>query len=200
LSQCTYAFRLPRDDRVQLRDRPVDVVVRHDVVELPRLLHLPAREVEPLADLAGALGRPLPEPPLELREARGGDEDRHGVRTEMLDAVGAVGLELEDAAAAGLEDPIDLGVQRAVPSADEDDVLEEGARADLRVELLVGEKVVLPPVPLSLAAQPGGGGDGDLQVASALDEAANEGSLPGSGGAGDDEELQRRRSPTSSAR
>ena len=55
----------------------LELVVLDDVVELVRLLELLAREGDPLADLARALGRPLAQPALELLDA-GGDEDRDG--------------------------------------------------------------------------------------------------------------------------
>ena len=57
----------------------LDVVVPHHVAEAMRLLELRAREVDPLADLAGALGRALAEPALELGDVCG-DEDRHAAR------------------------------------------------------------------------------------------------------------------------
>ena len=73
-----------------------------DVVEVARLGHLAPREREPLADLAGALGRALAQPSLELVERRGRDEDRTRRRAgSPADRAGAPGLELEDAAAAG---------------------------------------------------------------------------------------------------
>ena len=55
--------------RDELVDGPLDVVVLDHVVELGGLLELAPRRAEPLADLAGALGRALAQPALELLDA-----------------------------------------------------------------------------------------------------------------------------------
>ncbi len=64
----------------------------------------------------GALGRALAEAPLELVDV-GCDEDRHAAGDVVLDRERPVQLELEDADAALLGEPLDLGAQRAVAPA-----------------------------------------------------------------------------------
>ena len=54
------------DEARELLDGPVEVVVLDDVVEAARLPAAAPGEVDPLADLARALGRPLAQPALEL--------------------------------------------------------------------------------------------------------------------------------------
>src|SRR5437763_1289197 len=83
---------------------------------------------EPLGELAGALGGPLAQPPLEFVDG-GRDEDRHRPRIPLLHAPGALGLELEQRHVTAAPDPVELGAERAVAVAgDVDDVLEEGIR------------------------------------------------------------------------
>ena len=78
-----------------------------------RLLELLARERDPLADLARALGRALAETPLELVDV-GGDEDRDAARDVGLHLQRALELELEHADAAVVGDAVDLRAQRPV--------------------------------------------------------------------------------------
>src|SRR4249919_1557802 len=107
----------PVDDPLELGDSPLDVVVRDQEIEVARLLGLAARQLESLADLPRALGRPLPKAALELGEARSLHEDRHGVWRARLHLLGALGLELQDAAPAGAEDPLDFLPERPVAVA-----------------------------------------------------------------------------------
>ena len=73
-----------------------------------RLCELLARQLDALADLAGALGRPLPQPPLELGEV-GRDEDRDAPFDLFLDVQRPIELELENADPPLVRDPLDLG-------------------------------------------------------------------------------------------
>ena len=106
--QCTCRLDLGAHDALELVGRTLDVVVDDDVVEVVRLVDLASSQREPLADLAGALGRPLAQAALELVEARGDDEDRDRGRPHPLHVLRALRLELEDAAPAGRQDPVDL--------------------------------------------------------------------------------------------
>src|ERR1044072_539842 len=82
----------PTDDVLELRDGPLAVVVDDRVVELRRERELALGEVEPLVDLALALGRPQPEPPLALLAAGCGDEDRHRRGDAIANRQGAIRL------------------------------------------------------------------------------------------------------------
>ena len=113
---CSRELELALDDRGEHLGRAAHVVVAHHVAEPVRLLELAPRERDPLADLAGRLGRPLAEAPLELRHV-GSDEDRDRARDLVLHVQRALELELEDADAALLGDPVDLRAQRPVPLA-----------------------------------------------------------------------------------
>src|SRR5919198_6767657 len=83
------------DDLLELRDGPLAIVVDDRVVELRRERELALRDVEPLVDLAFALRRPQPEPPLALLAARRGDEDRDRRRNAVADRQRAAGLDLQ---------------------------------------------------------------------------------------------------------
>ena len=96
-----------RDDRDEFVDGPVEVVVLDDVVEQARLEQLALGQVEPLADLPGALGRALAQPALELG-ARCGDEDGDDAGQLLGDLERALGLELEDGDPPLAADPLDL--------------------------------------------------------------------------------------------
>ena len=102
----------------------------------------------------------------------------------------AVDLELEDAHAPFRRDPVELGGERAVASADELDVLEEVAGLDPLDELLLGEEPVLAPVHLARPLRPRRRGDGDLELGLALEQALDQRSLAGPARAGDDEDRQ----------
>ena len=112
------------------------------------LLELLAGERDPLLDHAGALGRALAEPALELLDRRG-DEDRERVLDPALDAQRALRLELEQRRLALAPEAVDLGVQRPVAVADVVDPLEELARLDPPVELGAVEKPVVHAVLLA---------------------------------------------------
>jgi hypothetical protein len=79
-------------------------------------------------------------------------------------------------------------------------VLEELVSLGPLEELLLAEEVVLASFNLALPARPRRGGDRQLEVGAALQQSLDERALSGPGRTGDDEELQRRRRPTSSAR
>jgi len=79
-------------------------------------------------------------------------------------------------------------------------VLEERVPFDPLEELLLAEEVVLAPFDLALTARARRRRDGQLEVGAAFEQSLDERALSGPGRTGDDEELQRRRRPTSSAR
>jgi hypothetical protein len=79
-------------------------------------------------------------------------------------------------------------------------VLEELVSFGPLEELLLAEKVVLAAFSLRLPARPRRGRDRQLEVGAALQQSLDERAFSGPGRTGDDEELQRRRRPTSSAR
>src|SRR5206468_2498334 len=172
----------------QLGNRTGNFVVYDHVVEHSLLTKLVLRQVEALADLARALGRALAQPPVELGERRA-DEDRHRTRALLLDLQRSFGLELEHADAAGVRDAIHLGPERPVSLAgDVGDVLEELAGRDATGKFAVREKVVLAAVLLALTAETGRRRDGHLELPHALEQCADEGSLPRTRRAGDDED------------
>ena len=133
-------------DLSKIHDGSLEVVVDDDVVEIIRLFHLMAGDLEALADVAGRLGRALAQAPLELGERRSGDEDGDALGHLLLDGTGAARLELENATSSFAEDALDLGSQRPVPVTDVDDVLEELTLVDAADELLLAQEVVLAPV------------------------------------------------------
>jgi hypothetical protein len=156
----------------------LDLVVLDHVVEEVLLLQLVARELEPLLDLALALGGTLAQPPLVLFEARRPDEDRDRSGDALRDCQCAFGLEIEQRDAACVEDPVDLRAQRAIAVARVLDVLEEGALRGPALELLLAQEVVVDAVGLPLPAPPGGRRDRDLELGEAGKDALDERSLP----------------------
>ena len=147
--------QLAFDDGRDRRRRTLDVVVSHHVPEAMRLLELTAGEQDPLADLAGALGRSLAQAPLELGNV-GGDEDRHAAGHLVLHSERSLELELEHADPAVVRDSIHLRAKRPVAvTGYVRNPLEELARADPPRELLVGEKQVLAAVELPRTLRPG---------------------------------------------
>jgi len=173
------------------------------MVEVVRLLHLPASEGQAFADLACALGRSLPKPALELGEAGGSHEDRDRARPNCRDSSRSLGLELEDAAAPSAEDPFDLIVQRPVALTGHiDHVFEEVARSNAPVELALAEKVVLAPILLALPLRSGRRRDRDLQVVAAREQLSDERAFAGARRSRNDEELpcpRRRDQPLNSS-
>ena len=98
-------------------------------------------------------------------------------------------LELEDDAAAGAEDPVDLLAERpvAVPG-DVLDVLEELAGVDAALKVVLGEEVVVAAVLLAGTALAGRRRDGHGEVVALGDEVPDQRALAGAGRSGDDEE------------
>src|SRR4249920_2268609 len=78
---------------VELSGGPRCVVVQDHMVELPALTPLLARDREAHVDVAGALGGPLREPPLELVERRI-DEDQARLGSPSPDRERSLDLEL----------------------------------------------------------------------------------------------------------
>src|ERR671930_2769980 len=114
------------DDLLELGGRPLEIVVDDEVVELLRELQLLVRERQPLADLAGAFGRAVAQPPLELVEARRRDEDRDAAGNLVADAEGAHGLEVEQRDPAARRDAVELRAERPRALAPREvDVLDE---------------------------------------------------------------------------
>ena len=188
------------DHALELVDRPVELVVHDDVVEITGLLQLAAGDLEALLDHSARLGCPRSQAALKLVEGWDRDEDGHSARNRVADRPRALGLELEDTASALVEDALDLGPKRAVATGDVDHVLEELVPFRPLEELFLAEEVVLAPFGLALATRPCRRRDGQLEVGAALEQSLDERALSGPRRTGDDEELQRRRRPTSSAR
>ena len=180
--------KLPFDDRGEHLARPREVVVSHHVAEAVCLLELTTGDRDPLADLAGRLGRTLAEPALELLDV-GGDEDRARARHLRLHVERAVRLELEHADAPVRRDPVDLRAERPVaPVGHVLDPLEERRLLRARRELLVGEEPVLATVLLTGPLRPGRRGDRDLELRDPLEDRADQRPLPGARGTGDDDD------------
>src|SRR6476620_4152649 len=107
------------DDPLELLHGTLAIVVDERVVELRRELELPLGDVEPLVDLALALGRPRAQPPLALLAAGGGDEDRDRSRDPVANGERAARLDLEHRRTSLACDPLELGPERsrAIPLA-----------------------------------------------------------------------------------
>ena len=157
------------------------------MVEVVLLLELAAGGLDPAADLARALGRPLAQPALELRHG-GRHEDRHGAVDAALDPERPLGLELEEGRLAGCPEPVDLGEERSVPVPHVVDPFEELPRLDPAVELVAGQEVVMHAVFLAGSLRAGGRRDGDGQLRVAGRHARDQRSLAGPGGSGHDED------------
>src|SRR5919106_5355957 len=143
-------------DRLELRDRPLEVVVHERVTELGGGAALPPRELEPFLDLARALGCAGAQPPLQLLPARRGDEDRDRSRHTVADGERATGLELEQRHPAVRLDAVDLRPQcpRALAPR-ELHVLEQLAGLEPSREFFLGEEPVVLAVDLARTALPG---------------------------------------------
>src|SRR5438874_2546306 len=85
------------------------------------------------------------------------------IRRAALPGAWSRALGLPDDRDAGRQSPLDLGLQRAVAMPGVDDVLEEAVVADLVLERLRVEEVVVDAVALAGAARPRGGGHGHLE-------------------------------------
>src|SRR5947209_15843862 len=72
-------FKLPTDDRVELLDRRLEVVVEHDELVLPRAPQLLPGGGEPAEDRRLVVLAAQPQPPLVLLPAGGPQEDGHRV-------------------------------------------------------------------------------------------------------------------------
>jgi hypothetical protein len=120
----------------------------------------------------------------------------------LLDVQRAVDLELEDADAAVLGDPVDLRAERSVPLArDVLDPLEEPVLLDAGGELRLAEEPVLAPVDLAGPLLPGRRRDGNLQlVGQPLEERADERALARARRTGDDEDGTHDGGPAGAAR
>src|SRR5919204_3026130 len=179
------------DDALELVQRPVEVVVDDRVLELRLERELLLRDLEPLVDLALALGRPRPEPFLELFPARGGHEDRHRSWHAVAHGQRAAGLDLEHRRVAVGRDAVELGPERSRAVAltpGKRDPLEEAALLQLPVELPVAQEPVVAAV---LLARPTGSRrrrDGERQLRDTLDQPLRQRALALAAGAGDDED------------
>ncbi len=99
-------------------------------------------------------------------------------------------LELENAASSGVENTLNLDVERAVAlSGDVDHVLEEFACPHSSLECLFVEEVVLAPVLLTGTARAGRCRDRHLEIDPPGDERTDQRSLAGARWPGDDEQL-----------
>jgi len=171
------------------------------VVEVAGLLHLLVRELQPLLDLAARLRRPFAKPALQLVEGRRSDEDRHGSGLRIPNRARPLRLQLEHTALPVCVNAPDLCAQRSVAlPGDVDDVLEKLACFDAAQELAFVEEVVVAALGLPGTLRTRGRRDRDFEVVTPSDERPDESSLPSPRRTGDDEELQRRSRPTSSAR
>src|SRR6266536_3615125 len=134
----TCGSELAADDSLELVQSPVEIVVDDRVVELRLQRELALGDVEPLVDLALALGRPGAEPPLELFLARSGHEDDDARGNAVADLERATRLDLEQRRAAASGDPVELRPERAGAvslAPGELDVLEEAALGEAPVEI-----------------------------------------------------------------
>ena len=87
--------QLRAGDSLQLVQCAAEIVIHDLVLELRLEGQLALGDVQPLLDLAFALGRTYAEPALELFGARGGDEDRHGRRNSVPHPDRPTGLDLQ---------------------------------------------------------------------------------------------------------
>src|ERR671936_569504 len=99
------------DNLLELRRRALEIVVDDEVVELLRELQLLARERQPVADLAGALGRAFAQSPFELVEPRRGNEDGDAAGNLVTDVKGPLRLEVEQRNATVGRDAVELRAQ-----------------------------------------------------------------------------------------
>src|SRR5439155_2835896 len=157
--------------------------------ELVLLLELPLGAPKTLIDLTAALGGTCAESPFELVERRRLHEDRHAVRHLTLDRERALGLEVEQWRLSRGADPPDLRPERAhaLPPL-EVDVLEELARVEPALELVVRDEVVLPPLTLTLAPLARRCGNGELQLGDPRQNRTFERALAGTRGTGNDDD------------
>ena len=145
------------------------------------------RELDPLADLPGGLGRALAEPSFELVDV-GSDEDRAGSGDLVLDEERTIRLELQHRHSAVSVDSVELGAKRPVALVrDVRDPFEERSFRDPGGELLVGEEPVLASVLLTGTLRARGGGDRDLELRQTVVERPDQRSLARAGGTSDDE-------------
>src|SRR5215218_3400684 len=101
------------DDLLELGNGPLAVVVDDAVVELRRERELTLRDVEPLVDLALALGGAQAKTEKSFFTVRRGHEDRHGGGDAVAYRQRAAGLDLEHGRAAFRDDPVELGPRRS---------------------------------------------------------------------------------------
>ena len=164
---------LPFDEGREGLGRPLDVVVPDHVAEAVGLLELLARDRDPLADLARALGRAGAQPALELGHV-GGDEERDA-RARPPPARAARPRSRARARRPG-PSPAIRSIserERAVAAADERRRARGSRRPRSRVdELLLAQEPVLAAVLLARPLRPRRRGDGDLELGHALDAAA----------------------------
>src|SRR5919198_4260820 len=150
-------IQLAANEAFQLGERATEIVVHDPVLEGRLELELTVRGVEALFDLAGALGRPRPQPALQDRAARRRHEDRHRLRDPFLDGERAAGLDLEQRRVPTFADAVELRPERpgAVAGAPGQlDPLEEVALGKLAVELVLRDEPVVAAVLLVRAARP----------------------------------------------
>src|SRR5215208_2307267 len=186
----TCAVHRPADDLLELRHRPLAVVVDDRVVKLGREGRLLLRDVEPLVDLALALGRPQAQAALPLLAARRGDEDRDRRGDAVANRECAAGLDLEHRRLPLSRDALELGPERPRAVAltpGELDPLEEVALLQPAVELLVREEPVVAAVLLAGPHRPRRPGDRERELGDALHQKLGQRALALTGSSGEDE-------------
>src|SRR5512133_2911425 len=183
--------QLCADDSLQLVQRAAEIVVHDLVLELRFEGELALGDVQPLLDLAFALGRAYAEPALELLGARSGDEDRHGRRNAVPHPHCPAGLDLEQRRVLFRGDSVELGPERSGPVAlppGQLDPLEELAGLEPAAEILLAQEVVVAGILLVGAAWPRRRRDRELELGHTFREGSGQGALALAGGAGDDED------------
>ncbi len=179
-----------RGDRVELRERVLELVVHHDeLVGLEPARDLVVRGREPPPDHVLRVGGAAAQPALQLRLV--GREHEHGrrrVRPGRADLGATLDVDVEQRDAPRRERGVDRVTERAVAPGVDLRPLGEGALPDELGEALRRDEVVVHPVALVAARRARRGGDREHRVGVRRAEAVRERGLAGAGGRGEDEE------------
>ena len=133
-------------------------------------------------DLLRVVGAAADEPLAQRLLGRRDDEDLHRRGQRPAHLARALHLDLQHDRDAGSRAPLQLGAQRAVAATGVGGVLDERARLDLAVELLVAEEVVVDAVDLARPRLARRRRDGQLQLGDAREQAADQRPLADAGG------------------
>jgi len=134
------------------------------------------------------IGRSVAEAPFEDLEARRQHDDRDRIGQGSANLRGSLGIDLEEHGFADGQRLFHRLGEGAVPIAVHGRVLEEGARGDLRLELLRGQEVVVLAGDLTGSRGARRGAHAELHVGKVREQAVDQRGLSGSARSGDHEE------------